>query len=42
VWQHFKLGLRWKLPKDLDELGLAEKAATERREEREEKRDREA
>ncbi|MEP1058027.1 MULTISPECIES: IS630 family transposase [Cyanophyceae] len=22
VWQHFKLGLRWQLPKSLDELGL--------------------
>lgn len=22
VWQHFKLGLRWQLPKDLDELRL--------------------
>jgi len=22
VWQHFKIGLRWKLPKDLDQLRL--------------------
>ncbi|MBD2074914.1 hypothetical protein H6F86_13615 [Phormidium sp. FACHB-592] len=22
VWQHFKLGLRWKLPKDIDTLRL--------------------
>ncbi|MBD2037156.1 hypothetical protein H6F76_19500 [Leptolyngbya sp. FACHB-321] len=22
VWQHFKLGLRWQLPKSLDELRL--------------------
>ncbi|HEY9655580.1 MAG TPA: IS630 family transposase [Crinalium sp.] len=29
VWQHFKLGLRWQLPKDLDELRLLMRARLE-------------
>jgi hypothetical protein len=29
VWQHLKLGLRWKLPKNLDELRLLMKARLE-------------
>lgn len=29
VWQHFKLGLRWKLPKNLDELRLLMRARLE-------------
>jgi hypothetical protein len=29
VWQHLKLGLRWKLPKDLDELRLLVRARLE-------------
>jgi transposase len=29
VWQHFKLGLRWQLPQDLDELRLLMRARLE-------------
>ena len=29
VWQHFKLGLRWNLPKDLNELRLLMRARLE-------------
>ncbi|MBD2037136.1 IS630 family transposase, partial [Leptolyngbya sp. FACHB-321] len=29
VWQHFKLGLRWQLPKNLDELRLSMRSKLE-------------